>query len=250
MGIVIAVASGKGGTGKTSFCAGVSAVLCAMGEKVLLIDADAGLRNLDLVLGMTDSLLFSYADVMMGRATLKEAAVAHPLVKNLRVLTAPAEPCEISPPYIAALLQSAREHFSFTLIDCPSGLSGDLVSFAAYADRAVIVSTADHTSLRGAQRMADVFSQAGMKNSKIVVNRVRRKMMNTGASVNIDRAMDASGLSLLGVVPEDRDIITCANKGLVLVLHSSGCGQAAYTNIARRLRGERVPLLEYVKGHF
>ena len=147
MGTVIAVASGKGGTGKTSFCAGISAVLCAMGEKVLLIDADAGLRNLDLVLGMTDSLLFSYADVMMGRATLKEAAVAHPLVKNLRVLTAPAEPCEISPPYIAGLLQAARVHFSFTLIDCPSGLSGDLVSFAAYADRAIIVSTADHTSL-------------------------------------------------------------------------------------------------------
>ena len=120
MGTVIAVASGKGGTGKTSFCANIAVSLCALGEKVLLIDADSGMRSLDLVLGMTDSLLFSYGDVIRGNAGLKEAAVAHPVAKNLRVLTAPGEPGigEVySPEAIAALLTRVRAHFTYTLVD-------------------------------------------------------------------------------------------------------------------------------------
>ena len=140
MGTVIAVASGKGGTGKTSFCANTAVSLCALGEKVLLIDADSGLRSLDLVLGMTDSLLFSYGDVIRGNASLKEAAVAHPVVRNLRVLTAPGEPGvgEIyDPKDISALLKKVRAHFTYTLVDCAAGLGADVLSFAAAADRSL-----------------------------------------------------------------------------------------------------------------
>ena len=167
MGTVIAVASGKGGTGKTSFCANIAVSLCALGEKVLVIDADSGLRSLDLVLGMTDSLLFSYGDVIRGNASLKEAAVAHPVAKNLRVLTAPGEPGigEVyDPKDIAALLKNVRAHFTYTLVDCAAGLGADVLSFAAAADRAVIVSTSDYTALRGAQSTANIFSQIGQEN--------------------------------------------------------------------------------------
>ena len=120
MGTVLITASGKGGTGKTSFCCGVAVALCALGEKVLLVDADSGLRALDIVLGMTDSLLFSFSDVIAGRASLKEAAVRHPIVKNLRVLTAPAssalEPC-VTAQSVAAFLQKFRAHFKYTIVD-------------------------------------------------------------------------------------------------------------------------------------
>ena len=253
MGTAILVASGKGGTGKTSFCANVAVALCAMGEKVLLIDADAGLRSLDLVLGMTDRLLFSYADVAQGDALLKEAAVHHPIVKNLRVLTAPADPArrdEVSDAQLCALVRRAREHFTYILIDCPAGVGREISAFAPAAQRAAIVSTADALALRGAQKAAQTLRQSGISDVHIVVNRIRRGMIDAGAAVNIDRAMDASGLSLLGAVPEDDDVAVCAGRGQVLLLESEGDAQQAYWNIARRLRGERVPLLNGLRGQY
>lgn len=249
MGTVIAVASGKGGTGKTSFCANVGVALCALGEKVLLIDADAGLRSLDIVLGMTDSLLFSYADVISGACSLKEAAVRHSTVKNLRVLTAPTEISDESADRegIGRLVKLAREHFSFVLIDCSAGLGGAVPAFGAAADRAVIVSTPDHASLRNAQSMAQRLEKEGQANIKIVVNRVHMDLVERGDELNIDKAMDAAGLGLLGAVPEDRAVIACANRGQILALNSLGPAAEAYMNIARRLLHQRVRLFEHVK---
>ncbi len=253
MGTAILVASGKGGTGKTSFCANVGIALCALGEKVLLIDADTGLRSLDLVLGMSDSLLFSYADVAQGNALLKEAAVHHSVVRNLRVLTAPAaleRRDEVSDEQLCGLIQRARAHFSYVFIDCPAGIGREISAFAPAVQQAVIVSTGDALALRGAQKAAQTLHQGNVEKVHIVVNRVRRGMIDAGATVNIDRAMDASGLSLLGAVPEDDDVPICAGKGQILLLESEGDAQRAYGNIARRLRGERVPLLCGLKGRY
>lgn len=246
MGTVIITASGKGGTGKTSFCCGAAVALCALGEKVLLIDADSGLRSLDIVLGMTDSLLFSFSDVISGRASLKEAAVRHPIVKNLRVLTAPAsnkpEPW-VDQQSVSAFLQNCRAHFTYTIVDCPAGLPDVISHFAGGGDRAVIVATPDYTSLRGAEQAAQIFYRQHMENVRIVVNRVRSGMIEQGDMVNIDRAMDLAGLGLLGVVPEDKAVIACGNAGRVLMLYSQGPAVQAYDNIARRLRGEKVRLM-------
>lgn len=250
MGQVIAVVSGKGGTGKTSFCAGVAVALCALGEKVLLIDTDSGLRSLDLVLGMSDRVLFSYDDVIGGACSLKEAAVKHPVVKNLRLLTAPGAPeggSGHTREQIAALLDRARAHFTYILVDCPAGFGGDVLAFAGAADRAVVVSTPDQTALRGAQRMGIQLRDAGMDKLHIAVNRVRAGMIDRGDAVNIDAAMDQAGMPLLGIIPEDQDVIACGNLGRVLVLFSSGYARVAYANIARRLRGTRVHLLEGVR---
>ena len=246
MGQVISVVSGKGGTGKTSFCAGVAVALCALGEKVLLIDADCGIRSLDIVLGMSDSLLFSYGDVIRKRCSLKEAAVKHPIVKNLRVLTSPVsikDGLGFTFDEIGSLLKRAREHFTYVLIDCPAGFGGEIMNFALQSDMAVVISTPDHTSLRGAQKIGAQMAEGGLENIKIAVNRVRAGMINSGDSVDIDAAMDASNLSLLGVIPEDKDVIACGNLGRVLVLFSHGYARVAYANIARTLRGARVRLL-------
>ncbi len=253
VGTVIAVASGKGGTGKTAFCANVALSLCALGEKVLLIDADVGLRSLDMVLGMTDSLLFSYGDVIRGTATLKEAAVPHPQAGGLRVLTAPGEPTEegsFSREEIGALLDRAREHFTYILVDCAAGLGKDVISFAVEADRVVLVSTSDYTALRSANRTAGLLNEEGQENCAIVVNRLRPGMIRAGDTANVDRAMNATGLSLLGVVPEDESVIAAGNRGVILAAECYGAAAQAYVNIAKRLQGKRVRLLKNVPGRW
>lgn len=251
MGKVITVASGKGGTGKTSFCANVAVSLCALGEKVLLIDADAGLRSLDLALGMSDRLLFTYGDVIEGRASLKEAAAPHPMIRSLRVLTAPAKPeLPYTAAQIAGLLRYARAHFSYVLIDCAAGLGQDILWFAAASDSAIVVSTSDQAALRGAQTIAQTLTSAGQKHCLITVNRLRPGMIKQGESATIDRAMDTSGLSLLGAVPEDPSVIAAGNKGEILPLYHYGPAAQAYLNIAKRLLGNRIPLLDQVPGRY
>ena len=250
MGKVIAVASGKGGTGKTSFCANVAASLCAMGEKVLLIDADAGLRSLDLVLGMTGSLLFSYADVIDGAASLKNASVAHATVKNLRVLTAPGTPRVFKREELAALLKRASEHFTYTIVDCPAGISGNVIDFCVIADSAIVVCTPDEISLRTGQKVGMLLADRGQTSVKIAVNRVRSDMINRGDAVNIDAAMDKAGLSLCGVIPEDKKVMACGNAGKLLILERKSPAARAYYNIAERLRGIRTPVLSGIKGRF
>ncbi|MBR4874886.1 MAG: AAA family ATPase [Clostridia bacterium] len=249
MGQIISVVSGKGGTGKTSFCAGVAVALCALGEKVLLIDADRGLRSLDIVLGMSDRVLFSWGDVLDGACSIKEAAVKHPIVKNLRLLTAPSisESDNYRREEIAALLERARPHFTWILIDCAAGFGHEVMDFALSSDRSIVVSTPDHSALRGAQRIGIQMAAGGVEQIHIAVNRLRLGMIGKGEAVNIDAAMDTSGLPLLGAIPEDKDVIACGNQGQVLVLFSTGYARVAYANIARRLRGTRLPLLQGVK---
>ncbi|ODU58112.1 MAG: hypothetical protein ABT01_00965 [Clostridium sp. SCN 57-10] len=251
LGHVIAVVSGKGGTGKTSFAVNVAVSLCALGERVLLIDADAGLRSLDIPLGMTDSLLFTYADVIAGSVSLKEASVVHPIVRNLRVLTAPATEAmcaTLTRAGIESLVRRARDHFAYTIIDCSAGLREDILCFAAAAGHAVIVSTGDQTALRAAQKTSALLRELGVSDQRLVVNRVRERLIDEGASATIDGAMDLTGLPLLGVVPEDRDVIVCANRGKLLLLESRGHARRAFLNIAHRLRGERVRLLYGIRG--
>ena len=247
MGTVLAAASGKGGTGKSSFCANIAVALCAAGEKVLLIDADAGLRSLDLVLGASDSVIFSYADVIKGVSSLKNAAARHETVKNLRILTAPAEPEYFSREEISALITRAREHFSFVIIDCPAGIDGNVRDFCACADKVAVIATPDRISLRTAQKMGMLIKSENEKDVKLVVNRVLRSMVEHGDTLNIDDALDGSGLPLLGIVPEDKAVISCGNAGKLLAFEKKSRAFNAYTNIAGRLCGESVKLLSGIK---
>ena len=250
MGTVIAVASGKGGTGKSSFCSNIAVALCAAGEKVLLIDTDAGLRSLDLILGMSNKVLFSYADVIEGKCSLKEAAITHDVVKNLYMLTAPAIPRVFTKEQCEALVAMARDNFTYTIIDCPAGITDNVIDFCGIADRAIVVSTPDHTSLRCGQKAGILMEQEGQKYVKIAVNRVRSELIDHGEAVNIDAAMDQAGLGLIGIVPEDKGVIACGNGGKLLAFERKSPAWQAYSNIAARIRGEKVRLLDGVKGRF
>lgn len=245
MGQTIAFVSGKGGTGKTSLTAGVGSALALMGKKVLCIDCDIGLRNLDLSLGLSDRALMDFTDVIAGRSSFENAAVQHPELKDLYLLTAPLrlKEGEISPERMKKFLAAASSVFDYCLMDAPAGLGTGFELALAGADRVVVVANTDPSSLRDAQHTVSLLSRFPTGRIHLVVNRVRKSLLKT-MHTTIDDAMDAAGLPLLGVVPEDDLMIVALNRGIPLLLTGDRCAAVAYRNIARRLSGERVPLMK------
>lgn len=241
----IIVASGKGGTGKTSLSAGISAALAVMGRRVLVIDGDSGLRNLDIVLGMSDRVVFSFADVASGMGPLEEAAAPHPELSGLYLLTAPSEPpLEILSNGGMSRLADQAEEFDYVIIDGPAGLAPEFRAFASVATQAIIVANTDGASLRGAERIARMLEDEYVPRMRLVVNRIRPKLIRQGAVGTVDDAIDSTGLQLLGIVPEDVNVTICAGSGSPIVTSRYDGAARAYTNIARRLEGEKIPLMK------
>lgn len=244
MGTVIVLTSGKGGTGKTALTAGLSVALAGLGQSVLCIDCDIGLRNLDISLGMTDVVLMDFADVMAGRCSLELAVVPHPVIRGLSLLTAPMSlPChgQLEPAAFKTLLDTARAQYDYILIDSPAGLGIGFQLAVCSADEAIVVSTGDAASLRDAQRVLMELSSVPV--IRLVVNRVQRKLLRR-LCATIDDLMDALGLPLLGLVPEDPQVILAASCGRALPQTDPRGAAVAYGNIAKRLTGRRVPLMK------
>lgn len=245
IGQCIAVVSGKGGTGKTSFTAGVGAALALSGRRVLCLDCDVGLRNLDLALGLSDRALMDFSDVAQGRCSLDAAVVEHPRLPGLYLLTAPVRSRgrPVTESQIKSLLDEVRKRYDFCLLDAPAGLGSGFLLATCAADRAVVVTTADASSLRDAQHTVMELDRFGSGSLHLVVNRVRKKMLRS-MHATIDDAIDKAGLPLIGVVPEDDALPLCLNQGVPLLLAGGQCpAAAAYRNIAKRIQGGKVPLL-------
>ena len=229
MSQVIAVVSGKGGTGKTSFTTLTGMALAQLGKKTLLLDCDIGLRNLDLYLGVSDRALMDFTDVIAGRTTLAQAVVRHPLYPNLYLLTAPVSFGVRLPSKreMQRLIDEIRRHFDFCLIDAAAGIGEAFALATCCADRAVVVTTNDPSSLRDAQRTV------------MELHRFPSGYLHT----TIDDAIDAAGLPLLGVIPEDENVPAVLGRGLSQRLKYRSGALCACENIARRLCGERVRLM-------
>ena len=241
MGTVITVTSGKGGTGKTSITGAVAASLSLMDRTVLCIDMDIGLRNLDISLGLNDRALMDFSDVALGRCPLARAVVPHPTLKGLSLLTSPMSlPASLTPEKIRALLDTARGMYDYILIDSPAGLGAGFRLAICGADRAVVVATNDASSLRDAQRTVSELDH--MRQVHLVMNRIQTKLLRR-LRATIDDAMDAAGLPLIGVVPEDPYVILCANLGQPLTDRGKRGAALACWNIALRLEGQRVPIM-------
>jgi len=240
-GTAIVIASGKGGTGKTSLTGGIAACLARLGRKVLCIDMDIGLRNLDISLGMTDRVLMDFSDVAEGRCTLERAAVSHPDLPGLHMLTAPIRlPDSVDEASISKLLDEARQQFDYILLDAPAGLDAGFRLASCAADRAIVVATNDASSLRDAQRAVGELGH--IRQVHLVVNRVQPKLLRR-LRTTIDDAMDAAGLPLLGVVPEDPKVVLAANAGKPLILTGRRGAANACLNIAKRIEGHRAPIM-------
>ena len=240
MGTAVMITSGKGGTGKTSLTAGVASCLAALGHRVLCIDLDIGLRSLDMVLGLSDRAVMDFSDVMAYRSPLLSAAVEQPEIKGLYLLTAPMVPDGLDTQRFHEMVDEAKECFDCVLMDCPAGLGTGFQLALAAADRAIVVSNLDPTALRDAQRA--VAELHALPQLHLVMNRVQPKLIRK-LRTSIDNAMDAAGLPLLGVVPEDQTVTMSAAAGVPLVLATHKGAAPAYLNIAKRILGQRVPLL-------
>ncbi len=243
MGECIAVLSGKGGTGKTSLCAGLATALAQEGRKVLCIDCDVGLRNLDISLGMTQLEALSFLDVCRGDYPLARAAV-HPDFPSLSFLTAPVN-CraeDISREAFAGLVHQGKRAYDYVLLDAPAGTEGGFRLAAENADRCILVTGSDPASVRDAGRTGQILELMGITHVRLIVNRVKEKMVSA-MKLTIDDVMDRSGLPLLGLVPEDMNVTFAAAFGKPLLLHSKkGPASAAIRRIAKRLQGMHVPI--------
>lgn len=250
MARAICVASGKGGTGKTSVASGIACCLAALGKKVVIVDADVGLRNMDIVLGLHDSALFDFTDVLSKRATLDTALLPHPLIPTLSLLSAPLGENagrSVTPEQMAELIREIKTRCDFCIIDCPAGLDFGFRLAAAAADSALLVATPDTVSLRDAQLTRSALRARGITDIRLVVNRVRPSLIKRLAAANIDEAIDRTSTQLIGVVPEDKKVIECANRGKLLFSDLRAPAAKAYRNIAKRICGESVPLMKIPK---
>jgi len=242
VGEIIAVLSGKGGTGKTSVCAGIALALAAEGAEVLCVDCDVGLRNLDISLGLSSLSALSFLDVMGGEYS-PEQALAHPLYPKLKFLTAPVNRAadDIDPKQFQAFLDQAREHYRYILLDAPAGVDAGFRLAARFAHRVILVTGADPASIRDAERTGQLLDLMGKQEVRLVVNRIYPKMA-AALGLTVDDIMDQTRLPLLGLVPEDPHVMLSAASGKPLLQCTRRGAAAACRRIARRLQGVRTPV--------
>lgn len=242
MGEVIGFLSGKGGTGKTALCAGIATSLAQSGKRVLCIDADLGLRNLDIFLGLSGVEALSLLDVC-SRSYPLSAAAEHPKFPTLRFLTAPIHctPAEIDPLQLKQLLIQARSQFDFIFLDGPAGIGDGLQLVAEFADQCLVVTLPDPASIRCADRCAQELEKMEAKNCRMVVNRLYSDLMKAMGKT-IDDMMDEVGLPLMGIVPTDPNVSLAAANGKALIKYSHFGAAAACKRIAKRIQGLPVPI--------
>lgn len=243
MGKVIVVASGKGGTGKTTSVGAIGSCLAALGHKTLCVDCDAGLRNLDIIIGMTDYAVTDFFDVLQGFVLLEDACAAHPKISGLYFLPAPAfrGPEEIDPIAMASLIDRIRDEYDYCLIDAPAGLGPGFQLAAQNADMAIVVTTGDISSMRDGQRAVDALCDRGIEEVRLIVNRVYPKSFQR-IHTTIDDVIDTIGAKLIGVVEEDEAVYCSSNTETPLILYANKKAALQYLHIAQRITGERIPL--------
>ena len=243
MGELIAILSGKGGTGKTSVCAGIATALARLGNRVLCIDCDIGLRNLDISLGMSECSALSFLDVMLGHYSLEKASV-HPVYPSLFFLTAPmnASAEKLDQDAFCAMLRQARKEFDYIFLDAPAGVDAGFRLVSAVADRFLLVTGSGPAAVRDASRVGDLLELMGKKDVRLVVNRVDREMLST-VRLTIDDVMDTAGLPLMGVVLEDPSVTVAASFGKPILKYARRSPAAkAYRKIAKRIQGFHEPI--------
>ena len=246
MGEVIVITSGKGGVGKTTTTANLGAALASMQRRVCLVDADIGLRNLDVVLGLENRIVYDLVDVVEGFARLKQALIKDKRLESLYLLPAAQtkDKTAVSPEQMQALMDDLKQDFDFVLVDSPAGIEQGFRNAIAGAGRAVVVVTPEVSSVRDAHRIIGQLEAAELPPPGLVVNRLRPQMVKKGDMMGIEDMIEILAVELLGVVPEDETIVVSTNRGDPAVLAQSSRAGQAFRNIARRLMGEDVPVVE------
>ncbi|MCL4318678.1 MAG: septum site-determining protein MinD [Firmicutes bacterium] len=246
MGEAIVITSGKGGVGKTTTTANLGAGLAKDGHKVALIDADIGLRNLDVVMGLENRIVYDLVDVVEGFAKLKHALIKDKRFENLYLLPAAQtrDKTAVSPEQMRDLVEQMKEEFDFVLIDSPAGIEQGFKNAVAGADKALVVATPEVSSVRDADRIIGLLEAQEKHKPFLIINRIRADMVKKGDMMDIDDMIEILAIELLGVVPEDEAIVVSTNRGEPAVLNPQSRAGEAYRNIVRRLQGENVPMMK------
>ena len=242
MGEVIVVTSGKGGVGKTTTTANLGSALALRGKKVVLIDTDIGLRNLDVVMGLENRIVYDIVDVVEEKCKLKQALIKDKRFKDLFLLPAAQtrDKSAVNEEQMKELTEKLKEEFDSIIIDCPAGIEQGFKNAIAGANRAIVVTTAEISAIRDADRIVGLLEASEIKNPELVVNRLRPAMVRKGEMMDVEDIVDLLSIDLIGVVPDDEYIITQTNKGEPVVSNHKAPSGKAYIEIARRILGENI----------
>lgn len=249
MSKVIVVTSGKGGVGKTTTTANLGTALAMAGYKVVLVDADIGLRNLDLIMGLENRVVYDLVNVVEGSCRLKQALIKDKRQKELYMLPAAQtrDKDAVSGEQMKQLCDDLRKDFDYIFIDCPAGIEQGFKNAIAGADEAIVVTTPEVSAVRDADRIIGLLEANEIRDPKLLVNRVRVNMVKSGNMLNVEDIVELLAINLIGVVPDDEDIIITSNKGEPAVMNQNTKTGQAYMNISKRILGEEVPLLNLNK---
>jgi septum site-determining protein MinD len=252
MSRIIVVTSGKGGVGKTTVTSNLGSAIAQTGARVALIDADFGLRNLDLLLGLEERIVYTALDVLAGECTLEKALVKHKRQPNLVMLPAAQNRTKesINANQMKELAEQMAKQYDFVFIDCPAGIEMGFRNAVAPASEAIVVTTPDVTAVRDADRVVGLLETESVERIHLIVNRVRPNMVQLSQMMSVEDILELLVIPLLGILPDDERIIIATNKGEPLVFDPTpSLPSMAFTNIAHRLQGKEVPFLDLMASH-
>lgn len=246
MGQVIVITSGKGGVGKTTTTANIGTGLALMGKKVVLIDTDIGLRNLDVVMGLENRIVYDLVDVVEGNCRVKQALIKDKRYDGLYLLPAAQtrDKSAVNPEQMIKLCDELREEFDFILVDCPAGIEQGFKNAIAGADLALVVTTPEVSAVRDADRIIGLLEANEIRNPKLLINRVRVDMVKRGDMMSMDDVIDILAIELIGVVPDDEKVVVSTNRGEPTVTDVKSVAGQAYRDIAKRIAGENIPIID------
>jgi len=246
MSEVLVITSGKGGVGKTTTTANLGTGLAAQGKKVALVDADIGLRNLDVVMGLENRIVYDLVDVVEGNCRLKQALIRDKHHPNLALLpTAQTKDKNaVNPEQMRKLCAQLREEFDYVIIDCPAGIEQGFKNAIAGADRAFVVTTPEISAVRDADRIIGLLEASELPPPLLILNRIKPSMVKRGDMMTLEDVADILAIDVLGIVPDDESIIVSSNRGEPCVLDEKSKAGQAFRDITRRVLGENVPLID------
>ncbi|MCA9766803.1 MAG: septum site-determining protein MinD [Carnobacterium sp.] len=246
MGTAIVITSGKGGVGKTTSTANIGTALALQGKRVCLIDMDIGLRNLDVILGLENRIIYDIVDVVEERAKLHQAIIKDKRFNdNLYLLPAAqnADKNDINGEQMIEIVGELKKEYDYILIDCPAGIEQGFQNSIAAADEAILVTTPEVSAIRDADRIIGLLEQTQLEPPKLIINRIRKRMMQDGELLDVDEITRHLSIDLLGIIFDDDDVVRSSNKGDPIVLNPKNPASQGYRNVARRILGETVPLM-------
>lgn len=254
MGEAIVVTSGKGGVGKTTSTANIGTALALMDKKVCLIDTDIGLRNLDVIMGLENRIIYDIVDVIEERCKLKQALIKDKRFEFLALLPAAqtSDKSAVTKDGIKNIIKELKQEYDYIIIDCPAGIEQGFQNAIAGADQAIVVTTPEKSSVRDADRIVGLLEKEDIEPPKLLINRIRNHMMKNGDMLEIEDIVQILSIDLVGIVIDDDEVIKASNHGEPVAFQPNSKASIAYRNIARRILGETVPLqsLEDEKGMF